>query len=711
MSLWKTLSNIVEDIGDGIEEAAVGIGRRIGTVLEDAGQTRKIPDSTVQVTESLGVRRCSTCENLRYLDKIIKFTLYRLYDSGQAGCTCCWLLYSGISALLKNTANSLEPVELNTRYYEKSILLMFPDRATIYPPVVWKIEFTFPDNLLLPITAFTMQKHPTDYSHSESSNHVLRLAKKCNDEHRCVKDWRPKLPKRVIDVGNAGNGVLRLCCSDGDQRNQYTILSHCWGGSSPLITRADSLEERKRGVPLNALPKTFRDAVAVTRLLGIRYLWIDSLCILQEDRQDWEIEAPKMADYYSNAYITIAASRAENCETGFLLPIENRRVATVQCESDQSRFDVIVQESHNTAATSELENKLYTRAWVFQEMTVAPRVISYGAKELEWYCREHNWCECSYLVPESYDKSVHSGHWQKCREQYMNRDYQDWLDMVTEFTRRNLTQRGDRLPAISALAKQFSSNLNAPYMAGIWNLEPMIWSGLRWRPWTVGTYLAGTEAPSWSWASVECLNGVVYGHPIPSDGIEYRDTGVKLLKWETYLKSTSLFGEVSGGILRVIGPLLHVKLEIKPNPESNWRRNTTYRFSMLSTGRAKLKGVDHTIEKCRTNQYQELIDFRPDTPLELHLIRSSSQRGQWTFKRSSDLPNEHPKAIFGEVYCLRFIDHTIYDPDELGICMLVLGCLDARMQTYQRIGLAYFKMVEQNIPFFREVDSQTLTIV
>ncbi|KAE8449560.1 hypothetical protein EG329_007890 [Mollisiaceae sp. DMI_Dod_QoI] len=248
-------------------------------------------------------------------------------------------------------------------------------------------------------------------------------------------------------------------------------------------------------------------------------------------------------------------------------------------------------------------------------------------------------------------------------------------------------------------------------MAGIWNLEPMIWSGLRWTPWTVGTYVAGTETPSWSWASVECLDGVVYGQPIPPDGIEYRDTGVKLVKWETHLKSTSLFGGVSGGILRVTGPLLHMKLEIKPNPESTWRRNTTYRFSMLSTGRAKLKGVDHTIEKRRTNQYQEFIDFRPDTPLELHSICSSSQRGRWSLRRSSDLPNEHPKAIFGEIYCLRFIDHTIYDPDEISISMLVLGCLDARMQTYQRLGLAYFRMVEQNMPFFREVDSQILIIV
>ncbi|KAE8449559.1 hypothetical protein EG329_007889 [Mollisiaceae sp. DMI_Dod_QoI] len=410
MSLWKTLSNIVDDIGDGIEEAAAGIGRRMGTVPEDAGQTRKIPDSAVQVIESLGIRRCSTC-----------YTTLAKRDVP---------LYSGVSALLENTASSLKPAELNTNFYEKSILLMFPDRATVYPPVVWKIGFTFPDNLLLPITASTVQKYPTDYSHSESSNHVLRLVKKCNDEHHCVKDWRPKLPKRVIDVGNTGNGALRLCCSDGDQRSQYTILSHCWGGSSPMITRVDSLEERKTGFPLNALPKTFRDAVAVTRLLGIQYLWIDSLCILQEDRQDWEFEAPKMADYYSNAYITIAASRAENCVMGFLLPIENRRVATIQCESGQSRFDVIVQESHNTAATSELENKLYTRAWVFQEMTVSPRVISYGAKELEWYCREHNWCECSYLVPETCDKSTqstHSGHWKKCREQYMSRDYQTGL--------------------------------------------------------------------------------------------------------------------------------------------------------------------------------------------------------------------------------------------------------------------------------------------
>jgi hypothetical protein len=146
---------------------------------------------------------------------------------------------------------------------------------------------------------------------------------------------------------------------------------------------------------------------------------------------------------------------------------------------------------------------------------------------------------------------------------------------------------------------------------------------------------------------------------------------VKLLRWETYLKSRSHFGQVSGGILKVNGPLLRAKLEIRPDPGSNWRR-TAHIFSMFSTRGTVVKGARHTINKRRSDHYEKPIEFRPHTPLELRPIHSSSR---WTFKRSPALPTEHPKAVFGEVFCLRFISYTVFDPDEINICMLVLGCL------------------------------------
>jgi hypothetical protein len=85
-------------------------------------------------------------------------------------------------------------------------------------------------------------------------------------------------------------------------------LSHCWGPAQLITTTANTIEQRKAGIPLEDLPQTFKDAVSLTRNLGIRYLWIDSLCIKQLDEEDWEAEASKMGSVYSHSYLNIAAT-------------------------------------------------------------------------------------------------------------------------------------------------------------------------------------------------------------------------------------------------------------------------------------------------------------------------------------------------------------------------------------------------------------------
>jgi hypothetical protein len=127
-------------------------------------------------------------------------------------------------------------------------------------------------------------------------------------------------------------------------------LSHCWGGPEfpiPCTLEASSKIHTKVGLRYAELPKTFRDAIDVTRAMGYEYLWIDSLCIIQDSADDWKKEARRMAIIYDNAVFTIAAMDAENSSHGLF------------------------------AADVGSVNTLETRAWVCQERMLAPRTLMF----------------------------------------------------------------------------------------------------------------------------------------------------------------------------------------------------------------------------------------------------------------------------------------------------------------------------------------------
>jgi hypothetical protein len=126
------------------------------------------------------------------------------------------------------------------------------------------------------------------------------------------------LPKRVILIGPEETDYIKLYIPSNGQTGRYVALSHCWGGSTPIMTTKNNLEQfiaNKIPVPL---PKTFDDAVVTTRALGIRYLWIDSLCIIQDSPEDWSDQAPRMASIYGNAHVVIAADAAADSSQRFL---------------------------------------------------------------------------------------------------------------------------------------------------------------------------------------------------------------------------------------------------------------------------------------------------------------------------------------------------------------------------------------------------------
>jgi hypothetical protein len=149
----------------------------------------------------------------------------------------------------------------------------------------------------------------------------------CDTTHVCNQQnarSQGASPTRLIYVGHANPEVLRLYVPQENEDVKYTALSHRWGNDPPKkedprhCTTYGNLSARLNGFSLSELPETFQDAVRVTRELGIGYLWIDSLCIIQWNADDWKREAGRMEDVFASAYCTIAATSAVDSNAGFL---------------------------------------------------------------------------------------------------------------------------------------------------------------------------------------------------------------------------------------------------------------------------------------------------------------------------------------------------------------------------------------------------------
>jgi hypothetical protein len=224
----------------------------------------------------------------------------------------------------------------------------------------------------------------------------LRL---CNESHTCNAlnaESKTALPSRLLYVGNPNPDALHLYCPKGNDSVEYVALSHCWGENPPtknspqFCTTNNNIKARLRRFSFSELPKTFQNAVQVTRELGIQYLWIDSLCIIQWNEKDWKREAKRMESVYASAYCTIAATSAVDSNAGFLKRNANSKYVYAQDALDH-RFYVCtdIDDFDNDVGKA----RLNTRAWVMQERVLSRRTIHFSANQAYWECGEGIYCE------------------------------------------------------------------------------------------------------------------------------------------------------------------------------------------------------------------------------------------------------------------------------------------------------------------------------
>lgn len=338
----------------------------------------------------------------------------------------------------------------------------------------------------------------------------------CRQSHpECNRPRNFPLPTRLIDVGSLnGNEEPRLVETAG-QLGEYVALSHCWGGSTRIVTNHETYQSHLQAIPFNLLPRTFQDAVITVRTLGFQYLWIDCFCIIQGDEEDWERECAGMAQTFKGSTVTIAGAAAGSTEAGFLHrrnigPAPAPFVLRLTESSDLDEAKVLLgpaEYSDRPLPGPEPDSPLARRAWILQERLLSTRILYFGSRKMYWECHMLDWYEdMHYPYIDLYQAKVQKKSLAIPTDTRAIYDY--WYSIVMTYADCNLTDGADQLPALSGLASEIYKKCNDTYLAGLWKNDLM--TGLLW--WIIRQSedqsrfqrkTLGTTGPSWSWASSE----------------------------------------------------------------------------------------------------------------------------------------------------------------------------------------------------------------
>ena len=367
---------------------------------------------------------------------------------------------------------------------------------------------------------------------SESSFALARgWLRDCRANHRLCNhisdvDFAP--PTRVIDVGMRDAKLLpRLYLSSTKDVNmEYVALSHCWGRTKPAILKKHLLRTMTRSINWHRLPKTFQDAILVTRRLGYRYLWIDSLCIMQDSREDWIQESGNMQNVYANCVLTIAASWGKGSGAGLFI---NRKPLNQQpCRVFRNGCAGLYVQPKLTdvSKTARVFNpeSLEKRAWAFQERVLPARVLSYRSFELQWDCLESHGSESwptglrrraerleaqglrRYLQYGPQNTDLREISLLKARSgrfdpNLMRNFYSHWDDILQKYSQAELTFRSDVLIAFSGITKTIEKWTCLTNIFGMW--KELLPVDLLWIRMSRGVKATRSLlCPTWSWASL-----------------------------------------------------------------------------------------------------------------------------------------------------------------------------------------------------------------
>ncbi|KAM0424819.1 hypothetical protein ACHAPT_009875 [Fusarium lateritium] len=342
---------------------------------------------------------------------------------------------------------------------------------------------------------------------------------------------------------------------------KYATLSYCWGGPQEAETTSENVNEYEKGVPFDRLPKTTQDAVIVTRGIGLSYLWVDALCIIQDDNRDKEEQISQMDRIFRGSFITIAAVDAASSAVGFLHPRKHPHPTTLRARFDYNGFSDIVLSPKVQWPDEYEQGRLFTRGWTFQETQLSTRILLYTSRQLTYTCIEAMHSDGG-VEPKRNDVARFVDPGQRVYAA-MEHPY-SWGAMLQAYSSRQLTLDDDKLLGIAALAAEYSRTRDVGhYYAGLWERDFL--TQCIWQPHKASKRRIRKKgrAPSWSWASLDCaihdgFNSIVSTSDTGSSFEAFKITCELVDVHTTLITPENPFGRVKNGFIVLRGKMRRV---------------------------------------------------------------------------------------------------------------------------------------------------------
>lgn len=474
----------------------------------------------------------------------------------------------------------------------------------------------------------------------------------CNSHKQCQvtgKDGLSFLPTRVIDVGVDDGDALKLHVSTEDEQAEYACLSYCWGGDQFKTTCAN-LEGLTAEIPGDSLSQTVADAADVTRRLGLRYLWVDALCVVQDSDEDKAKHIYTMGAIYKNSTVTITAATASAASQGFLrtpreplpttvvnLPLPNGEIGPVHLTLEEL--------TRQGPARGKSYHPLDQRGWCLQEHLLSPRLLYFSNWNVEWHC-QHG--DVQFVYDDLFGKTksnpntyrlepgifgaASSGDRQE-RMLVMSRvpiRLSLWRRIVEDYTRRGLTVPSDRLPALAGITRELEWVWKDKCVFGVW--KSLAADFLGWQATNRST--RSGMAPTWSWASISGSVRLALCHRQPHNRMEHE------------LSHISFDGGVQDGVaepgresefprLTLTGKVIEPQPETIHAPEES----VVWRFDLDEPVRRQ--EVSHLLLDYHSN----LVDRQKQTEMKFIAIRKIEDG---VYERVGVLNYEYKRGVFGE---------------------------------------------------------------
>jgi hypothetical protein len=350
-----------------------------------------------------------------------------------------------------------------------------------------------------------------------SSADVLGLAAEwlwhCSRLHDCGKRrfCNPdSLPTRIIDIGDTTSTHWRLVVTKDAPitRAEYIALSYCWGDTLQLQLTAKTQGAFMKGVPIAVLPRTHRDLVIVARSLGVRWLWIDALCILQDSKSDWTHESMAMAETFANAKLVVAAAASANSQGGLFRERQVDGLSPLILRQPNRAYMI---HSANYWEQHVENSPLFRRGWALQERLLPDRVLYFSDQQVLFECRRQRLCEgfpcnaamlCKPRQNLVFFEQPTFADSKTDLASKLARNLKIWADIVTMYQKCDFTFESDKLVALAGVIKMAEKQTGDECLAGLWKSRLLFYLGWSNRD-QQRSRIPGVDTPSWSWMSMK----------------------------------------------------------------------------------------------------------------------------------------------------------------------------------------------------------------